>query len=269
MNTSQGKWISKLSILVAGIGSVLMFSWPLFITTNSAVEANVAQVVFIALMPVLLVLILVEVATGEIGSKQIALLGVLIALNAVIRLLGAGTAGIETAFFLIIIAGNIFGSGFGFLLGAGSLLVSALLTGGVGPWLPFQMMAAGLIGLGSGLLPRVKSRFTKLAVLIIYAIPASFAYGFLMTLWNWPFLAGSESSISYLAGAGALENLIRFIQFQILTGGLIWDLGRAITTVVLIAITGPLLLGSLQRAASKAGFVTPSKQADANSLIGQ
>jgi energy-coupling factor transport system substrate-specific component len=100
-------------------------------------------------------------------------------------------------------------------------------------------------------------------VLITYAIPASFAYGFLMTLWNWPFLAGSESSISYIAGAGAIENLVRFIQFQLLTGGLIWDLGRAITTVTLIAVTGPLLLGSLQRAASKAGFVRPSKREDA------
>ena len=85
-----------------------------------------------------------------------------------------------------------------------------------------------------------------------------------MTLWNWPFLAGSDSSISYLVGAGALENLIRFFQFQILTGGLVWDLGRAITTVALIAITGPLLLGSLQRAAGKAGFVKPSKQEGAS-----
>lgn len=264
MILSQGRWISNLSILVSAIGSVLMFSWPFFISASSAVEADVAQVVFIALMPVMLVLILVEVATGEIGSKQIALLGVLIALNAVIRLLGAGTAGIETAFFLIIIAGFVFGSGFGFLLGTGSLLVSALITGGVGPWLPFQMMAAGLIGIGAGLLPRFRSRFGKLAVLIAYAIPASFAYGSLMTLWNWPFLAGSESSISYLAGAGAIENLVRFVQFQILTGGLIWDLGRAITTVALIAITGPLLLGSLQRAAGKAGFVKSSRQEDAN-----
>jgi energy-coupling factor transport system substrate-specific component len=122
------------------------------------------------------------------------------------------------------------------------------------------MMAAGLIGIGAGLLPKVRPKLAKLSILIVYSIPASFAYGFLMTLWNWPFLAGSESSISYLVGAGAIENLIRFVQFQILTGGLIWDLGRAITTVALIAITGPLLIGSLQRAASKAGFVKPSRQ---------
>ena len=263
----QGRWISRLSILLAGVGSVLMFAWPLLISSESAAEADVAQVVFIVLMPVMLILVLVEIATGEIGSKQIALLGVLIALNAVIRLLGAGTAGIETAFFLIIIAGYVFGSGFGFLLGTGSLLVSALITGGVGPWLPFQMMAAGLIGIGAGLLPKFRSKNAKLAILISYAVPASFGYGFVMTLWNWPYIAGASSSVSYLADAGLIENLIRFSQFQILTGGLIWDLGRAITTVLLIAITGGLLLATLQRAASKAGFVKPSTKEGANQKI--
>jgi hypothetical protein len=64
----QGKWISKLSILLAGIGSVLMFAWPLLISSESAAEADVAQVVFIALMPVMLTLVLVEIATGVIGS---------------------------------------------------------------------------------------------------------------------------------------------------------------------------------------------------------
>lgn len=248
-----------MSILLAAVASLLMFTWPLFISAAGAEEAELAQAVFISLMPVLLVLILVEVATGDIGSKQLALLGVLIALNAVIRLLGAGTAGIETAFFLIIIAGYIFGSGFGFILGTGSLLVSALITGGVGPWLPFQMMAAGLIGIGAGLLPRFKPKAAKLVTLILFAIPASFFYGALMTLWNWPFIAGDSSSISYLAGAGFIENLLRFLQYQIFTGGLVWDLGRAVTTSILILVTGPLLIGSLERAASKAGFVKPSK----------
>ena len=255
----KATWISKLSIALAGVGSLLMFSWPLFISAGSSNDAAVAQGVFIALMPVLLILILVEVATGDIDSKQLALLGVLIALNAVIRLLGAGTAGIETAFFLIIIAGYVFGSGFGFILGTGSLFVSALITGGVGPWLPFQMMAAGLIGIGAGLLPKFERTSLKLATLIGYAIPASFFYGALMTLWNWPFLAGDSSSLSYVAGQGVFENLVRFVQYQIFTGGLVWDLGRAITTSVLIALTGALLLTTLQRAANKAGFVTLSK----------
>jgi energy-coupling factor transport system substrate-specific component len=264
LNNKLANLTSKVSVLIAALASLLMFSWPLFFAGTVTKEADLAQAVFILLMPIVLILILVEVATGDIGSKQLALLGVLIALNAVIRLLGAGTAGIETAFFLIIIAAYVFGSGFGFLLGSGSLLVSALITGGVGPWLPFQMMAAGLIGIGAGILPKVSPKWGKLTILIGYAIPASFLYGALMTLWNWPFVAGSGSSISYLAGAGVVENLLRFLQFQIFTGGLIWDAGRALTTSLLIAITAPLLLSTLQRAAAKAGFVKLSKSANAN-----
>jgi energy-coupling factor transport system substrate-specific component len=253
------KTFSKLTVSLAALGSLLLFSWPLLISATDSKEADVAQAVFILLMPILLILILVEVAAGDIDSKQLALLGVLIALNAVIRLLGAGTAGIETAFFLIIIAGYVFGSGFGFLLGTGSLLVSALITGGVGPWLPFQMMAAGLIGIGAGALPKPQPKGIQITILVAYAIPASFVYGALMTLWNWPFLAGSDSSISYQAGAGLLENLLLFWQYQIFTGGLVWDLGRAITTSVLILASAPLLLGTLRRAANKAGFVKPSR----------
>lgn len=252
--------LSNFSIALAALGSILMFAWPLLISSNGSGEAELAQVVFIALMPVMLLLVLVEVATGDIGSKQLALLGVLIALNAVIRLLGAGTAGIETAFFLIIISAYVFGSGFGFILGSASLLVSALITGGVGPWLPFQMMAAGLVGIGAGALPKVQSKRLQVGLLIGYGIVASFAYGALMTVWNWPFLAGVGSSVSYTAGAGILENLQSFWQYQIFTGGLAWDLGRAITTSVLIAISSPLLLNTLNRAAAKSGIAKTARR---------
>jgi energy-coupling factor transport system substrate-specific component len=255
--TDKQKTASKISIALAAIGSVLMFVWPLFISELG--EADLAQIVFIVLMPVMLLLILLEVSTGSIDSKKLAVLAVLIALNAVIRLLGAGTAGIETSFFLIIIASYIFGSGFGFIMGTGSLFVSALITGGVGPWLPFQMMAAGLIGIAAGLLPKLRNRYFQTALLIAFAIPASFFYGALMTLWNWPFLAGIGTSISYIPGAGFTENLLRFWQYQLLTGGLLWDAGRALTTSILIAVSAPLMLSTLERVSSKAGFTKPSK----------
>jgi energy-coupling factor transport system substrate-specific component len=247
--------ISALAITVAGIASLLMFAWPLLIATSDQNENALAQSVFIALMPILIVLTLVEFATGEIGSRQLAILGVLTAVNAVIRLLGAGTAGIETAFFLIIIGGYVFRTSFGFILGSTSILVSALLGAGVGPWLPFQMMAAGLVGLCAGTLPRFKKKLPQLLTLITFAIFASFFYGSLMTLWNWPFLAGSASTVSYIAGAPLLENLSRFINYEIVTGGFLWDSARAITTSILIGLTAPALLATLKRAANRAGFV--------------
>jgi energy-coupling factor transport system substrate-specific component len=163
--------------------------------------------------------------------------------------LGAGFGGIETSFFLIIISGFIFRPKFGFAVGSLSMLVSGLLTGGIGPWLPFQMLAAGLVGAGAGLLPRLKHRSMETASLSVYAVLASYFYGVLMTLWNWPFLAGTGTSISYIPGGGFETNLIKFVQYQLLSGGLAWDTGRAITTSLLIALTAPALLAALDRAA--------------------
>jgi energy-coupling factor transport system substrate-specific component len=112
------------------------------------------------------------------------------------------------------------------------------------------MMAAGLVGIGAGLLP--KSRRPR-SILILYAVLASFVYGGLMTLWNWPFLAGTDTSISYLPGEGFAANVQRFIEYELFTGGLLWDTGRAITTSVLIWLTAPTLITTLNRAATRAG----------------
>ena len=115
-------------------------------------------------------------------------------------------------------------------------------------------MAAGLVGIGAGALPRFKGKFAQLLTLCVYAVLASFVYGALMTLWNWPFLAGADSSVSYEAGAGLGANLLRFLNYEIATGGLLWDAGRAITTCALILIAAPALLTSLRRAANRGGF---------------
>jgi energy-coupling factor transport system substrate-specific component len=250
---------SRLTIAVAAIGSLLVFSWPFLIEASSSVTSNInqaqlAQSVFIVLMPLLIVTVLVEFSSGKITARQLAVLGVLTALNAVVRLAGAGTSGIETAFFLIILGAYVFGAGFGFLLATGSILVSALISGGVGPWLPFQMMAAGLVGIGAGLLPHPRRASLQRALIMAFAVPASFFYGALMTMWNWPFLAGTGTNISYLAGGGLFENLRRFVNYELLTGGLVWDAGRAVTTVVLLLLTAPALLATLNRAANRAGF---------------
>lgn len=241
----------RILTLVVAVISLGFFAWPLFIAPAAVQQTALAQTLFATLMPLLLALLAVEFSSGALNSRRLAVLGVLIALNAVVRMLGAGTAGIETVFFIIIIAAYVFGSGFGFLLGTGSLLVSALLTGGVGPWLPFQMMAAGLVGIGAGALPRLRS---PRVTLIAYAMLASFIYGGLMTLWNWPLLAGTDTAVSYIPGAGPLINLQQFVKYELFTGGLLWDTGRALTTSVLIALTAPALITTLNRAATRAGF---------------
>jgi energy-coupling factor transport system substrate-specific component len=148
------------------------------------------------------------------------------------------------------------------VLGATTLFASALLTGGVGPWLPFQMVAAAWVGLGAGLLPRASGR-AELALLAVYAAVASLAYGLLLNLSFWPFVLGPSTQLSFDPGAGVLENLHAFALFTLATS-LGWDLGRAITTVVLLLLTGRAVLHALRRAARRAAFDAPVEFAPAD-----
>ena len=85
------------------------------------------------------------------NGATIALLGMLAACAGLLRLidLPGGGSGI---FFLIVLAGAAFGPRFGLLLGLCAMAVSAIITGGIGPWLPFQMLALGWMGAGAGFL---------------------------------------------------------------------------------------------------------------------
>ena len=187
-------------------------------------------------------------------AKNVALLGVLAGVNTVVRLLGAGVAGMETAFALIILAGYVLGSRFGFLLGLTSILSSALISGGVGPWLPFQIIAAALVGAGAGFVPKPNSHKIRLVWLSGFAVLASFFYGIFLTAFTWPLFVGPNTSLSFVEGGSLGENVIRFIQFELVSGGFIWDTGRAVTTVALIALTGKALMATLERAATRADF---------------
>ncbi len=86
-----------------------------------------------------------------------------------------------------------------------------------------------------------------------YGVIASIAYGLAMNLSFWPYVAGIGTDVSYVAGAPLLENLQRFGLFTLATS-LGWDLGRALTTVVLLIVVGPAILGALRRAARRAAF---------------
>jgi energy-coupling factor transport system substrate-specific component len=247
-----------LVLVVASVAGLAMFTWPLFIAVQPAAVAHSSDAAFyfIATMPLLVVLVMAELSEGGMDAKTIAMLGILAAINSALRPLGAGTAGIETVFFLLILAGRVFGAGFGFLLGSVSMFASALLTGGVGPWLPFQMLAASWVGLGAGLLPKGLRGRGEIAMLAAYGVVAAYVYGTIMNLWFWPFATGDGTGLSYVAGAPVLTNLHRFALFDTATS-LGWDTGRAITNVVAITVLGTAVLSTLRRAARKAAFDAP------------
>ena len=61
--------------------------------------------------------VLAQLPKAVSTPKRLRMLGVLSALGAALRPFGAGTAGVETIFFLLIFSGRVFGPGFGFSLG--------------------------------------------------------------------------------------------------------------------------------------------------------
>ncbi|MET7364452.1 ECF transporter S component [Streptomyces sp. NPDC005566] len=243
-------------VLVSAIG-VIAFGWPLLAGEGSGVTAHAqdAPWLFAALLVLLVGVVVATVADGGLDAKAVAMLGVLAAVGAALRPLGAGTAGLEPMFFLMVLSGRVLGPGFGFMLGSVTLFASALLTGGVGPWMPFQMLSMGWFAMGAGLLPgpdRLRGR-GEVLMLAAYGCVAAFAYGTVMNLQGWTLVTGLGSGISFVEGGPLHDNLVRFLAYCVATS-LGWDLGRAVLTVVLTLTIGPTLLKALRRATRRAAF---------------
>lgn len=253
---------SVMAIVLASIFGMAAFLWPLLTSSTSLfARSTYAPFVFALVLPLVLAVVFAEMRDGGMDVKAVAMLGVLSAIGAVLRPMGAGSAGIETVFVVLILGGRVYGPGFGFALGTTTMLSSALLTGGVGPWLPFQMIAASWVGMGAGLLPRARAR-RELIVLMCYGACAGLVFGVLMNLTFWPLAAGLDTKLSFVAGDAMAANLHRFLLFSVGTS-LGWDIGRALTNVALIALLGPVMLGALRRSARLAVFL-PTVTAEQN-----
>ena len=242
---------SGLALTAVSAVGLVAFGWPFFTDPGSALDnshSGDAPLVFVVVLPLLAAVVLSELTSGGMDAKAVAVLGMLAAVGAALRALGPGAAGLEPSFAVIILGGRVFGRGFGFVLGSITLFVGALLTGGVGPWLPFQMMAAGWVGFFAGCLPRGGSRF----ILVGYAVVASLGYGLVINLWFWPF-ASYGPEVSFVPGAPLLENLHRYLVFDATTS-LLWDAGRAVLNGVVLAVAGPALVRALRRASRRAAF---------------
>lgn len=255
VGTTDAVRMSGRAVAMLAVASVLglaAFVWPLFLRPNSAVNPLQAPLLFAAVLPLVIAVVVSELAGNGMEVKALALLGVLSAVGAILRPLGAGTAGLEPIFFLLIIGGRVFGPAFGLAQGAITLFTSALLTAGVGPWLPYQMVAAGFVGLGAGLLPRARG-WAEVALMAAWGFVSAFAYGWLMDFAFWPFGIGNTTQLSFDPTATPMENLHVFALYNLVTS-MGWNLGRALTSVVLVVVIAPGLLHVLRRAARRAAF---------------
>jgi energy-coupling factor transport system substrate-specific component len=254
----RGRSVAAIvAVTLVGVGA---FTWPLLLTFSAA-DSNHAQDapwLFLLLLPLLLLVVAAEIADGGMDAKAVALLGVLAGISAVLRPVSGGVSGVQLMFFLLVPAGRVLGPGFGFVLGNVAMFASAALTGGGGPWLPFQMLAAGWIGMFAGLLPRARGR-AELALLAGYGFLASVAYGFVLNLWFWPFGAsgvGTGAAVAFAPGAPLAENLRRWLAFCLSTS-LGFDLPRGLVTAAALLLVGRPVLLALRRAARRAAFDAP------------
>ena len=132
------------AISVAGLA---LFLWPFVASETPPAATSVALS-----LGVVAVLIFVEAATRRLDARRFALLAAIAAIDAALRLvLVTGLGGFSPVFFLILAAGYVYGPSYGFLAGSVALLASAVATGGIGPWLPYEMMGCGFVGLVAGL----------------------------------------------------------------------------------------------------------------------
>ena len=131
------------------------------------------------------------------------------------------------------------------------MAVSAIVTGGIGPWLPFQMLALGWMGGGAGLLGRATCRLDprlEVVALAAYGWVWGFLYGAIMNLWFWPFARGG--SLDWVPGMSFAATLHRYWSFYVATS-LGWDAAAAITNALLILVTGLAIMRTLRRFAHR------------------
>lgn len=248
------KGSQAFALVLVSLVSFLGFFWP-FLS-----DANHSYRFFWLATAISFLLLLTIIGQAKFDAKTLALLAVLSAIIAALRPLGAGAAGIEPMWFLLILASYSFGASFGYLLGAISMLLSAFLTGGLGPWLAYQVFAAALVGAIAGALPKFKSnrRLVKrfeIALLIVASILLAEIFGILMDLQFWPFAFGPKTQLSYQPGAAITTNLHHFFIYH-LSSSMAWNVPRGVFTALLIAFVGPGVLSALRRSARKASFET-------------
>jgi len=255
-----GGWMNSLILLLATLVGVAAFAYPFFNARvqpgpTSTAHAEDAPLVTLVLTLLCVTIVVANLTSRQMSARTIAVLGVLSAVNAVLRAV-PGPAGFSAIFFLLALCGYVYGSTFGFLMGVLSLLVSALIGGGVGPWLPYQMLSTGWIGLTSGWLPNLRRwQRAELGMLAIWVALWGFVFGAIMNLWFWPYVSAMQatSGQNWEPGLRLYEGLKRYGAFYVTTS-LWWDVWRAAGNAALVIFLGTPLIKVLRRFKHALGF---------------
>jgi energy-coupling factor transport system substrate-specific component len=242
---------ARAALLLASLLGLAAYLYPFWLPApapggDAVAHAADAPLLLAALGLMIVVALAAEASAmpGGSSARLVACLGVLVAVNSALRLLPS-VGGASPLFLLILLVGYVYRATYGFLMGALTLAVSALVTGGVGPWLPYQMLGAGWLGLTAGWLPELRRRpVLELALLAGFGAVWGVLYGAILNLWFWPFLPAE--SLGWQPGASPAEAVRRYAIFYLLTS-LWYDLLRAGANAALVLALGRPLLVVLRR----------------------
>lgn len=172
---------------------------------------------------------------------DLAFIGLVAAIGTGLRLVTGGLVPVELVFSVLIAAGAARGRQFGFIAGASTIALSAILSAGIGPWLPFQLVGAAMTGYFAGV---ICSQFPRRFLMAAVGVVVGFGYGALLDLWSWSLTVGEESSLSADPHLSLGINLQRFMTFHVSTS-LGWDALRAAVTAVTLLLVGTQLVSAL------------------------
>ena len=174
-------------------------------------------------------------------ARELIIISVLCAIAVAGRLAFSMLPQFKPVVAIVIIAGVAFGGESGFLVGAVSMLVSNLMFG-QGPWTPWQMFSAGIIGFIAGVLFQKGLLGRTRTSLCIYGFTSTvIIYGGLMNLYS---ALTSHSALNF--------NMLLTFYIQ----GFPMDLVHAVSTVVFLYFGAEPMLEKLDRIKVKYGLIS-------------
>jgi energy-coupling factor transport system substrate-specific component len=244
----------ELPLPLISIPGLALFVWP-FVAGNLPPDLPAWTLALGAAAS----LVLIDLGVRRLDARRLALLAALAAIDTALRLaVPEGIGGFSPVFFLVLCAGYVFGPSYGFLVGGFSILISSLLEGGVGPWVPYQIFAAGWVGAVAGLagLHRRSSSWPTwrdLAILATAGILTGFAYGALMDVQTWVTIYRGNPTIGWGPGLDAPTTWQHYVRFYLITSAA-YDSLRSLGNAVMILTLGAPVLAALLRLRNRFTF---------------